>query len=229
MRKLLNKLFNLILSIIILIVILILLTLYSFKNSKIIVYRKTKQVTEIKKQVTISNFDSIIQVTFDFEGGFQNHSADVANYNSLGQCIGTNFGISAIALESYKGYPVQTSDILNLSMDTAKRIYQIKFWNEIRGEEIKDKKLSHLIFDSYIANPSTSRKMLSMTLSHFGFKTNIAYGKFQDEVISQINQCNPIDFYNIFWEYRRQNFESLRNKYPQFIEGWMNRLNYFKK
>ena len=85
---------------------------------------KKKQETNKKEIKQMASFQ-IFQATLKtIEGGYQAIVADNGNYNSLGQLIGTNHGISAIALEEYLGRVPSVSDMKNLSYSTALIIFK---------------------------------------------------------------------------------------------------------
>ncbi len=223
-------LIKLLLYFILIAVLVVLCTLYSFKELGLhfIIFKKGT-VTQTKEVATnTSNFNWIIEKTLHFEGGFQKLPTDRANYNSLGELAGTNFGISAVALENQTGIPVNTEHILNLTKSNAIYIYYYNYWQMVRGDEIHSGSVAWIVFDSYIHNPATACRVVEQTLLDFGIKLNTKVQKqFSVEIIQSINKCNSLQFFLRIKEYRRLYYESLRTKYPEFVEGWLWRLTQF--
>lgn len=185
--------------------------------------------TNIKKDTcTMANFEKVVSKTFKFEGGFQQYPTDKGNYNSLGQLIGTNHGISAIALEQYLGRPTTVEDIKSLTVADAKKVYKKLFWDKIRGDEIKNQDVAFIIFSIYIGSPANSRKILARALKNIWHKEYKVSNPYSDEVLKAINRANPKKLFYEIKEEKRKYLESLRVSYPEFIEGWLNRLNSYE-
>lgn len=171
----------------------------------------------------MADFQAIVDKTFKFEGGFQNYATDSANY-SCGNLIGTNRGISAIALQTYYGRCVNEADVRAITHDLAVKIYKQNYWDKVRGDDIKNQSVAHLVFDSYIGNPTTSKRMVQQTLSDLG-KDITVKTPYPDAVVEAINDCNSRKFFETFWDIRKKEFERICKFKPEFCNGWMNRLN----
>jgi LPXTG-motif cell wall-anchored protein len=176
----------------------------------------------------MANFDPIFKKTEMWEGGYQAYPSDVANYTSSGVLVGTNRGISAIAYESYLGYQPTISDMKAITQDIAKDVYRKLFWNKIRGDEIKDQDVADIIFATYIGNPSESNKIVEKALARMGKNVGTVRTTYSDDVLTAINRSNPKNLFYAIKEEKRLFLESLRMKYPQFINGWMRKLESFE-
>jgi lysozyme family protein len=95
----------------------------------------------------MSDFDAIFDLVVGSEGGFTDNPADPGNWTGCsvgaGECRGTRFGISAGA------YP--ELDIANLSIETAKALYQHDYWDRIGGDRLPAS-VALLVFDAAINN-----------------------------------------------------------------------------
>lgn len=82
---------------------------------------------------------------------YQDWADDAGNYNSgkvgVGPLVGTNRSISAMALSSWRGYPVTKEEMMALTLEEAKAIMKAKFWDKIRGDEIKSQLIAEFIGD----------------------------------------------------------------------------------
>ena len=76
------------------------------------------------------NFDEIIEITLEHEGGYVNDPTDLGGE--------TKFGIAK------RFYP--DVDIKNLTEDEAKDIYRADYWDKNRVEELPEQ-LRHIFFD----------------------------------------------------------------------------------
>ncbi len=182
---------------------------------------------EFKIRQPMANFTPIFEKTEGWEGGYQNYSTDKANYTSSGNQVGTNRGISAIAYEQYLGYEPTIADMEAITRNQAKAVYTKLFWNKIRGSELRNQDVADIIFATYIGNPAKSNKIVQAALAKSG-KDIAVRTPYSDDVIKAINRSNSKKLYNDIKEEKRVFLESLRYKYPEFINGWMRKLNSFE-
>lgn len=178
----------------------------------------------------MSAFDSIVKKTFSFEGGYQNFANDTANYNSLGQLVGTNRGISAIAYEQYLKRPPTVADIKAITEGTAKAVYKKLFWDKVQGDLIKNDSVAHIIFDSHIGSGGTGLQQVRKAINMAAGKTVVSVNSAPLTVAEAnvINSLNPSIFFNILKDARLAFFQYLADskpeKYGMFLKGWNNRL-----
>ncbi len=95
----------------------------------------------------MSNFDRMFDIVVGHEGDYTTDPADPGNWTGcavgVGTCRGTKLGISAAA------YP--ELDIANLTLDTAKTLYQRDYWQRIGGDQLPPA-LALLVFDAAVNN-----------------------------------------------------------------------------
>jgi len=95
----------------------------------------------------MSNFDRMFDIVVGHEGGFTSNPADPGNWTGgavgSGVCRGTRFGISAAA------YP--DLDVANLTIDTAKELYQRDYWQRFAGDHLPPA-LALMAFDASVNN-----------------------------------------------------------------------------
>jgi lysozyme family protein len=99
----------------------------------------------------MSAFDQAFDLLLGHEGAFSDNPADPGNWTGgrcgVGECRGTNWGISAAA------YP--SLDIRSLARNDARAIYRRDYWDRIQGD-ILPPPLALLVFDAAV-NLGTSR------------------------------------------------------------------------
>jgi len=88
-----------------------------------------------------------IKHVLDFEGGYQSDPTDKANYNSLGQLVGTNHGISAICMEQYLKKPPSKDVMLSVTSELSTKILKTMFWDVIKGDYIQNQSVAEYICD----------------------------------------------------------------------------------
>lgn len=170
------------------------------------------------------------------EGGYTNNPNDNGNWTGgkigLGTLIGTNWGISApVLVDELKrlgGSPPTASTMKNLKYDSAVAIYKRKFWDKIKGDDIKNQNVANTIYDAYVNQSGWTRKMIEDTLQNTGKPTSVSV-PLKKDTVDVINSVSPAEFYSEFNKQRKLRYEetAARPGQAQFLKGWMNRLNSF--
>jgi lysozyme family protein len=188
-----------------------------------------KQSTEIHENyIKMANFEPIYIETKEWEGGFQKYSNDKANYNSLGQLVGTKYGISAVAYESYIGHPPTEEEIRNISREVSKLILKTKYWDVIGGDKIKNQDVAEIIFGTYIGNPVNTNKAVVAALKELGKTVTIKWN-YTNDVIQAINSLNSEQlFYKIKENQLKYILGPMKMSNSKFVPGWERKINSFE-
>lgn len=181
----------------------------------------------------MADFAPILQQTFTFEGGYDATANDSGNYNSLGQLVGTNHGISAPVYETYIKRPPTIADMKAITTQIAQDIYRKNFWLPVKGDSISSQSVAHIIFDNFVNSGYTAFKIARNAVNKIAGDGTIAYNSkpFTDSEIQIINSLDAeslfdqiksdrIDFYNTL-------VASNPDKYGIYQSGWLNRINSF--
>lgn len=173
----------------------------------------------------MANFKTSLRKVRIAEGGYQKMSADVGNYNSHGDLVGTNHGISAKTLERHLGFPITENQMRNLSWRAARAIYKINYWDRIKGDLIEDQAFADLLFDAAVNHGVI---WASVTLqSIIGAKQD---GTIGPKTLGLLGVANIDSVYRNFYEARERKYRQIAENYPSqrgFLRGWMNRLKKF--
>lgn len=179
----------------------------------------------------MADFNSIVKKTFKFEGGYQAFPNDSANYNSKGQLVGTNHGISAVAYEQYLKRPPSVADIKAITEETARKVYKKLFWDKVQGDLLKNNSVAHLVFDSFIGSGYTGLKQVRKAVNDTAGATVVEFGNKPLTVADAeaINRLPQKDYFETLHDVRGDFFKQLvvlnPVKYGMFLNGWMNRIN----
>lgn len=171
----------------------------------------------------MASFNTAINIVLDHEGGYQNNPNDTGNYNSRGDLIGTNYGISAPVLESYLSYPPTVNTMRNLSLSIAKDIYRNKFWNRIKGDQINSQPIANIFFDGHVNHGNTGIRMMQDVL---GVPRDGVVGP---QTLQAINTGNERAIYLNYKATRRQFYQKISQRPGQsvFLTGWLRRIDSF--
>lgn len=195
----------------------------------------------------MAKFEQYVDTLFKHEGVWSNHKYDPGG--------ATKYGITIATWRQYgwdkdNDGDIDTEDLKVITIDDAKRIYKPKYWDAIRGDEIKSQEVANIIFDHGVnAGISRAIKMVQGVLN-VNFNKKLAIdGAIGPKTISAINSVDSnklhdefkklrIDYYN----YLANNLSKVRSsvvpflrslriapsdKFKTFINGWLIRANSF--
>ena len=172
----------------------------------------------------MANFDTAYNRTAQHEGGYQANPNDPGNYNSLGQNVGTNRGISAKMYESWIGRPPTVSDMKNITTATARQIYKARFWDKIRGDELPNQPVADILFDG-VVNHGQGVRLAQEVL---GVPADNAFGPV---TFAKLVSTPPATFYTAYRQRRRDYYHQLVAQTPSlgvFLTGWLKRIDSFQ-
>ena len=172
----------------------------------------------------MASFTQAYNLVADAEGGYQQYSQDSGNYNSLGQLVGTNWGISAPVYETYLGYPPSSDDMRSMTKSTAKAIYKSRFWDSILGDQIRNQSVANILFDGHVNHGRHGIRIAQRVL---GVDDDAVVGPI---TLKALNNANPTQFVRDYAQARKDFYRYLASSNPSqqiFLNGWLNRLKMF--
>jgi lysozyme family protein len=159
------------------------------------------------------------------EGGYQNLAADSGNYNSLGQRVGTNFGISARFYEQILKRPPTVSDMKALTLVKANIIYKKYFWDDVHGDILINQSVANIICDHAVngGESSIGKIVQRILVQDFGKDLKID-GDIGLKTAAAINSVNQEQ---LFVEIKKGREIAYAGIGGLFLAGWLQRLTYF--
>lgn len=173
----------------------------------------------------MANFSEAVRKVLNMEGGYQDFINDSGNYNSRGELVGTNRGISAPVYESWIGRPPSRNDMKAITRATAEEIYRKKYWLPIQGDRINPQYLAEIIFDGKV---NQGQKGIMLLQEALGVPADGTIGPI---TLAAISRANPARLHD---EYKRRRIAFYRqlaasnSSYSQFLTGWLNRMDNFQ-
>ncbi len=165
--------------------------------------------------------DSIEQA----EGGYQNFKEDQGNYNSLGQRVGTNRGISARFYEEVIGFPPTKEDMLAITKEEAHILFKNEFWDKMKATEIKDQGVAETLVDHAInAGVGSAAKIAQKTLNKHFNKSLSVDGGVGFNTLTAINSVNQKKLFQKISEARIADYKT-KPTYYKFGNSWLKRVD----
>jgi lysozyme family protein len=161
----------------------------------------------------MSDFDRAFLIVVGVEGEFSDDPKDPGNWTGgktgQGTLKGTRYGISAAA------YP--NEDIRNLTLDRAKVIYYLDYWQRIRGNDLAWP-LNLALFDAAVQHgPTTAISLLQKAV---GAKAD---GNLGPITLARVRALKPDEAAALLMR-QRTRFYSQLDTWPKYGDGWINRL-----
>ena len=170
-------------------------------------------------QLTTPFFQTILKI----EGGYQNRADDSGNY-ACGNQVGTKYGISAGAFQTWTGRCPTVADMQAITTGQTFNFYAWYF-DRYNLFKIENQKFFELLANNTMGSPAGAAKAEQKALNSLGFQVAVD-GIRGPQTIAALNAAwkkNPASIYNAVRAEWVQYLNSI-NK-PQFLQGWLNRLN----
>jgi lysozyme family protein len=163
-----------------------------------------------------SNWDRVIRLVLQHEGGYVDHPKDPGG--------ATNFGITIAVLRAYRRRSVTKADVQSMTVAEAKDIYKAQYWDPIKGDELPVG-LDYAVFDFCVnSGPDRAVRDLQKVLGtvnvdgSMGYKTIAACEAYELGIQKLIRD---------YCDHRLAFMKSLKT-WSTFGTGWSRRVNEVK-
>ncbi|GAB4494366.1 MAG: hypothetical protein OHK0045_25510 [Raineya sp.] len=156
-----------------------------------------------------------------WEGGYAVLAGDAGGCTNHG--IAFNFNSHLIKDYNQDGR-VDCEDVRLMPLEDAKRITKTQYWDKFLADRIRTQEIAEMIVDwGYNAGIGTATREVQKIL-------NLPQdGIFGESTLKAINAANQKKLYEDLFKAREQFYRNLGQRMPQFLQGWLNRLNDFPK
>jgi lysozyme family protein len=170
-------------------------------------------------QLTPAFFATILKI----EGGYQNRADDTGNY-ACGALVGTKYGVSAGAYQTWSGHCPTQAEMQGITEQTAFNFYAWYF-DRYNLYQIENQQFFELLANNTMGSPAAAARAEQRALNELGFPVAVD-GNRGPQTIQALNDAWRRDAAAIYNAVRQQWIDYLYsiNK-PQFIDGWLTRLN----
>lgn len=170
----------------------------------------------------MANYNNFIDTISQIEGGYQNLKWDKGNFNSLGENVGTNFGISARVYETTLKRPPTVADMKAITPYQAIEFYRSDYWNQLNANGINSQMIAETFIDHAInGGQRTAAKLMQKTLNTSFDKKLVVDGKIGVLSLSAINTVNELELFKAFNDARLNAYRQIGGN---GVKSWENRV-----
>ncbi len=172
-------------------------------------------------QLTQDFFRKILRI----EGGYQAMPDDSGNW-ACGQLVGTKYGVSAVAFQTWVGRCPTAEEMKALTESTAYQFYAWYF-DRYNLYPIQNQQFFELLANNTMGSPTNAARVEQRALNKMGYPVAVD-GVRGPATVNALNAAwrdNPSAIYNTIRADWIDYLKSL-NK-PQFLPGWLKRMESF--
>jgi hypothetical protein len=194
--------------------------------------KQTTEKGEAGKQTTAKDAGSgdafvvsAIDQVLRNEGGYQRNRGDRGNYRPDGTLVGTNRGITALALAQYRGVDansITAQDIQGVTEEEARAIYRQNYYERPRIDELPAN-IRENVFDMYVNSYTNAIKILQRLV---GVEEDGYIGTDTLNALEEANITND-DYSDAREAYYRAIVENDPTQ-RENLRGWINRANKYR-
>jgi lysozyme family protein len=170
----------------------------------------------------MASFDIFLPMLLGFEGGYVDDPTDPGGETNKGitmatfqQCSHNLLGVDP------------TSDNLKALTDAqAGVIYRALYWNEIQGDAFASQDLANIVCDFFVNSGTHATTLLQRVLNSLGANV-VVDGAIGQATLNALAVADPVPVYRQYKAGRIAYYQALGQRFPQFLNGWLNRVNSF--
>lgn len=140
----------------------------------------------------------------------------------------THYGITQKDYEAFLGHKITPEQVKQMTIDVAKRIYEILYWEPNHLDMVDNQNVATAVFDTIVLyGAETGTIMAQKALNEFGQKLDVD-GKNGPKTQASLTAAQPKQFIPALKDQILQRIEHIIEEAPKdkkFRDGWTNRAN----
>ena len=170
----------------------------------------------------MASFDLFLPIVLQFEGGYVDDPTDPGGETNKGITMATFQQCSHELL----GIDPTSGNLKSITDAQAGVIYKTLYWNKIQGDAFAAQGLANIVCDFFVNAGTHATKLLQHVLNDMGGNV-VEDGTIGQSSLQALAAFDQVQVYRQYKEGRIGYYQALGQKYPQFLKGWLNRVNSF--
>jgi lysozyme family protein len=167
-------------------------------------------------------FDLFLPMLLRFEGGYVDNPSDPGGETNKGVTMATFCQCSHELL----GVDPTSQNLQSLTDAQAGIIYRALYWDKMCGDDIQLQDLANIACDFYVNAGTHATILLQRILNGMGAQV-VEDGSIGPASIQALNALNQTEVYRQYKQGRSSYYQNLGQRFPQFLQGWLNRVDAF--
>ena len=170
----------------------------------------------------MASFDLFLPILLKFEGGYVDDPEDPGGETNKGITMATFRQCSHELL----GVDPTSDNLKALTDAQAGIIYKARYWDAMQGDAINLQDLANIVCDFYVNAGTHATTLLQQVMNGMGANL-VVDGKIGPASVQVLNGLDQKEVYRQYKRGRIRYYQGLGQKYPRFLQGWLNRVNSF--
>jgi lysozyme family protein len=170
----------------------------------------------------MASFELFLPMLLKFEGGYVDDPDDPGGETNKG----VTMAVFRVCSQSLLGLAPTSDNLKALTDAQAGIIYKTRYWDAIQGDAINLQDLANIVCDFYVNAGTHATTLLQQVLNSTGANLHVD-GQIGPASIQFLNGLDQTAVYRQYKQGRINYYQSLAQKYPKFLQGWLNRVNAF--
>ena len=170
----------------------------------------------------MASFDLFLPMLLKFEGGYVDDPEDPGGETNKGVTMAT----FQECCHPLLGIDPTPANLKCITDSQAGIIYKARYWDKIQGDSIGLQDLANIVCDFYVNAGTNAAKMLQGILNAMGANV-VADGVIGPASIQALAGMDQVAVYRRYKQGRIGYYESLGQRYPKYLAGWLNRVEAF--
>lgn len=170
----------------------------------------------------MASFDLFLPILLRFEDGYVDDPTDPGGETNLGITMAT-FQYCAHEL---LGIDPTSENLRALTDAQAGIIYRTLYWDKMSGDAFQLQDLANIVCDFYVNAGTHATILLQQIVNSMGANV-VKDGVIGPATIQALNGLDQTEVYRQYKQSRIDYYQNLGQRFPQFLQGWLNRVNAF--
>jgi len=170
----------------------------------------------------VANFDVFLPLVLKFEGGYCDNTIDPGGETNKG----ITMQLFQMCSHELLGLEPTSDNLKALTDSQAGIIYRTQFWMRMNGDAFALQDLANIVCDFYVNSGSNAATLLQRILIVMGASL-VVDGMIGHATLQALAARDEVLVYRSYKTGRIGYYQNLGKRFPQYLDGWLRRVNSF--
>ena len=171
----------------------------------------------------MANFDMFLPILLKFEGGYVDDPTDPGGETNKG----VTMAVFRQSSHHLLGLEPSSANLRALTDAQAGILYRHLYWDRMQGDSFALQELANIVCDFYVNAGTHATSMLQQLVNGMGGTKVVVDGNVGAATLQAMAGLAQDRLYSLYKQQRIGYYQQLGLRYPQFVEGWLARVNTF--